>query len=332
MNILNQNKDLFWQTIAKYNRFLLCLHVSADADSLCSNTAMKELLVKMGKNVTIITGNNKTFSKDLQNLPWLDLVTVSTVEELNLADYDCFIMIDAAVEDRLHALGNQMSLPKIVIDHHISNNIVDAELGIVDGQYSSAAQMVYELGIGYEPHTTDFLQAVYIGMYADTGGFKFNVSPRLFEVASSICEQTDVTKIVSHYSQSIGRDDMAMLGIAANNNEMFDVGGLNFCLVTISNENMNKYPEIVDETNTNTVVKLFSDMKGIDVLVIASQRDEDDWRVRVRSFIDGEHAKQIAEYFGGGGHPHAASGKFPKALPQTVTEAIKNATIELYNK
>lgn len=331
MEILKQNKQKFWDTIAKYNSFILCLHVNADADSLGSNIAMSELLVQMGKKVTILAGKNKSFSKELHNLGWLKFVSNHRVEDLHieLMEKACFIILDASNEDRLHGMGDKMPLPKIVIDHHLGNNIIGAELSIVDTEFSSASQMVYELVEGQGPFTTDFLQAVFMAMYGDTGGFKHGISPRVFEIASIICEQVDMQPLINAYNNSVGSDDMAMLAIATNHMEFFNVSNVHFCLTVISKDEMDKYAEINAETNSNFVVRTLAQVNGIDVLVIASQEDEDHWRVRFRSFNPTGYAKAMAESIGGGGHPMAASGTIVTDNPRTVSAIIKSKAIKI---
>lgn len=330
MEVLKQNKQKFWDMIAKYNSFLLCLHVNADADSLCSNVAMSELLVQMGKKVTILDGKNFSFSKDLHNLGWLQFVSNHRVEELHLElmDKPCFIMLDASNEDRLHDMGDKMTLPKIVVDHHLGNNIVGAELSIVDTEFSSASQMVYELGEGHGPFTTDYLQAVFMGMYGDTGGFRHGLSARVFEIASVIQKQVDMQPLINTYNNSVGPDDMAMLAIATNHMELFNVGSICFCITVISNEEMSKYSEITNETNSNFVVRTLGQQKGIDVLIVANQGTYFKWRVRFRSFGQNNYAKIMAESIGGGGHPMAASGTIVTDNPRTVSAIVKSNAIK----
>lgn len=335
MDILKQNKQKFWDTVEKYDNFILCLHVNADADSLCSNIAMSELLTQMGKNVTILAGKNKTFSKELHNLGWLQFITNHSVEglHLNLMQKACFIMLDASSEDRLHNMGDKMPLPKIVIDHHAGNNIAGAELAIIEPAFSSASQMVYELGVNNVPFTTDYLQAVFMGIYSDTGGFRHGLSVRVFEIAEIVFQRVDMQPMINAYNNSVGHDDMAMLTIATNHIEYFDVGSLHFCMTVISKDEMGKYSEINEETNSNFIIKTLKRLANIDILVVASQGfgdDNDKWRVRFRSFNADGYAKKMAESIGGGGHPMAASGAITTNNSRAVSVIIKYKAREIY--
>lgn len=333
MEILKQKRQEFWDTISKYNNFLLCLHVNADADSLCSNIAMSELLTQMGKTVEILAGKNDSFSKELHNLNWLRFVANHYVEDCNFKEYDCFIMLDASNEDRLHDMGDKMPLPKIVIDHHVSNNITGAELSIVDKSFSSASQMVYELGVSHAPFTTDYLQAVFMGIYGDTGGFKHGISARVFEIASTIYQRVEVQHLIDTYNNSIGPDDLAMMAIATNNMEFFEIKGLRFCMAIISSDEMAKYSDVItSETNSNLIIRTLRQTKNIHVLCVASQEDEDHWRVRFRSFNNTDYAKSMAESIGGGGHSNAASGILVANGPRVVSKIIKTNAINLYGK
>lgn len=337
MDILQKNKQKFWDAIEKYDNFILCLHVNADADSLGSNIAMSELLTQIGKTVTILAGKNKFFSKELHGLGWLQIVSSNGVEDLDFESLGktCFIMLDTSNEDRLHDMSDKMPLPKIVVDHHASNNIVGAEVSIVDPTFSSASQMVWELSVdcGYFPHTTDFYQAVFMGIYSDTGGFKHGLSARVFEIAESVYQRVDMQPLIDAYNNSVGPDDMLMLAIATNHLEFFAVGSVHFCMAVISQNEMAKYAEINNQSNSNFVVRTLQQQVNVDVLIVANQESEDNWRVRFRSFNNTDHAKKMAQsIFGGGGHSMSASATLVTSNPRTVSAVIKNNAIKIYGK
>lgn len=327
----NQTKKDFKETIDKYNRFLLCLHVNADADSLCSNIAMFEFLTSLGKRVTILAGKNNRFSRELAGLSnWLKLVANHTVEEIDFGQYDCFIMLDAYSEERLYDTKH-MPLPKVVIDHHESNTISDAEFLIVDSAYSSASHMVYDLCFEYAPHSRDYLLAVYMGIYSDTGGFRYGVSSEVHEVCSYICKQVDPSGLVKNYNQSIGVEDISVLSIATTNIKDFSVGDLKIYATTISQKDIRQKFGILDVNwNSNIAIRFLSEINGADVICVASEEESGLWRMRFRSFVEGLHAKILAESFGGGGHKHAASGTFLNNEPRAVIAEVKKHVEELF--
>lgn len=325
----------FWDIVNEHNNFILCLHVDADADSLGSNIAMRELLTQMGKKVTLLAGKNESFSKDLRDLDgWLSTVSNHGVDYLHLdvMESTCFIMIDTSNEDRLHDVKIPSNIHKIVFDHHASNNITGALLSIIDSDFSSASQMVWELAVEKSGlHTDDFCKAVFMGIYGDTGGFKHGISDRVFEIASIIQRRVNIEPLINAYNNSVGYDDMAMLSIATNHLEFFNVGRLRFCMTTISKDEIAKHHEIGKETNSNFVVRVLEQQKDIDVLVVANQDTEDRWRVRFRSFGQNDYAKAMAEIVsGGGGHPNAASGTIVTNNYRTVSAMIKANAIKIF--
>jgi bifunctional oligoribonuclease and PAP phosphatase NrnA len=326
--------DKFGELLNKYDRFLLCLHENADADSLCINIAMAELLTACEKTVTIVAGKNQSFSKELHNLAdWLRIVFPSKVEELDLSNYDCFIMLDASNEERLHDMGDKMTLPKIVVDHHVGNNITGAELSIVDPSLSSASQMVYEIAYPIlHAMTKDFLLAVYMGIYGDTGGFKHGMSARTHQICGQIYRAgADPSGLVDAYNKSVGVDDVAMLAIATSNLKRFNANGVRFCVTTISQSDIEKHPEILPESNSNFVVRTLDQMHNVDVLVVANQQEGDSWRVRFRSFINGgSHACDMAKALGGGGHAQAASCTIYNNDPRGIVASVKREAFEIY--
>lgn len=326
-----QTKKLFWDTVNRFDRFLLCLHVNADADSLCSNIAMSELLVSRGKSVTILAGKNTTFSKELVNLnDWLKIVSNHSVEEIDFGQYDCFIMLDAHNEERLYDTKD-MPLPKIVIDHHRDNQIQDAEFKVVLSNYSSTAEMIYDLASSYISLSDDFLLAVYMGIYGDTAGFKYNVRSAVHEICSEICRRVDPSKLVLDYNKTLEAYDLDVLSIAISNLKQFKVSNLSFGVTTLPMKDVFEKIGFDKKWSSNVATKVLSDVNDLDVLCIASEREPGVWRIRFRSFVNGSHARILAETFKGGGHDKASGGVFYNNEPRAVVAKIKESAEKLFS-
>lgn len=327
----NQTKKLFWEAVNKFDRFLLCLHVNADADSLCSNIAMSELLVSRGKSVTILAGKNETFSNELVRLSnWLALVSNHKVEEIDFGQYDCFIMLDAHNEERLYDTKD-MPLPKIVIDHHRDNQIEGAEFKVVLSNYSSTAEMIYDLASNYVPPSDDFLLAVYMGIYGDTAGFKYNVRSAVHQICSEICRKVDPSKLVLDYSKTLEMHDLDVLSIAISNLRKFKISNLSFGVTTLPMSEVVNKIGLDTKWSSNIATRVLSDINNLDVLCIASEREPGVWRIRFRSFVDGDHARVLAETFQGGGHNKASGGVFYNNEPCAVVAKIKENAEKLFS-
>jgi nanoRNase/pAp phosphatase (c-di-AMP/oligoRNAs hydrolase) len=224
-----------------------------------------------------------------------------------------------------------MPLAKMVIDHHVGNNITGTDFVIVDSSYSSTSQMIYELASDKVSPSKDYLEAIYIGMYADTGGFKYNVSPRVHEACAEIMSRVDVSEKLKKYTQSTTPDDIVILSIATTNLKSFVVQGIRFYITTISQDDIVGKLQNPNLWSSNIATRVLSDLNDVDVLCVASEKESGVWRIRFRSFIEGSHARILAESFSGGGHNKAAGGVIFTNDHRAVLAEIKKHAEKLFS-
>lgn len=298
-------KQEFWETIEKYDRFLLCLHKNADLDSLCSNLAMRELLLRAGKTVTLLAGENNNFPESFAIFATdLRFISNHSIPEIDQNDYDYFIMLDIASESRLYDVSSsQIVIPKIVIDHHAGNNISGAEFSFIDPSRSSTAEMVAELGF---IDSDEFKSYIYMGIYADTMGFKFSMSSRVFEILQKTFTKK-TTRMVLCFEKSFTINDFKLLQTVIEkekfvyNRESHKISLVVVCLSAVDTALLAPFAD------TGKIISIYEKRSDIDIFILAIQQGEDLWRLRIRSYVgDREYAKEIAEEFGGTGHAQSA--------------------------
>lgn len=300
MNI-EKIKQEFWETIEKYDRFLLCLHRYVDMDSFASNLAMWDLLVVNGKTVTLLGGENESFPKNFEVFAdEMKFICRGTLADINQSDYDCIILLDVAGEDRLYDVNSlQVTIPKVVIDHHAGNNISGAEFSFIDPSRSSTAEMVAELGF---IDSEEFKSYIYMGIYADTMGFLYNMSGKVFEILKKVYSES-AQNLVTKYQRTVDFSDLGIIKtgiekmrfITNKQNEGFSIAVIAF-----------DWNDTVYSKNTGPLIELMGKHSALDVLVVVTPNKPGSYRLRVRSYIPGGHARSIAELFDGSGHNESA--------------------------
>lgn len=300
MNI-EKIKQEFWETIEKYDRFLLCLHRYVDMDSFASNLAMWDLLVVNGKTVTLLGGENESFPKNFEVFAdEMKFICRGTLADINQSDYDCIILLDVAGEDRLYDVNSlQVTIPKVVIDHHAGNNISGAEFSFIDPSRSSTAEMVAELGF---IDSEEFKSYIYMGIYADTVGFKYNMTPKVYEVLQKV--HTNTTEaLIKRYERTVDFSELGIIKtgiekmrfITNKQNEGFSIAVIDF-----------SWDDISYSKNTGPLVELMGKHSDLDVLVVVTPDKPGSYRLRIRSYVPGGYARVIAELFDGSGHNESA--------------------------
>lgn len=317
MNIEKIRKE-FWEEIEKYDRFLLCLHRFVDMDSLCSNAAMMDLLLSKGKTVTLLAGENEIFPKNFEIFAdEMKFVCRETLSGIDQGEYDCLIMLDIAGEDRLSEKLVKITIPKMVIDHHAGNNITGTVFSFIDPKRSSTAEMVAELGW---IDSDDFKNLIYMGIYADTVGLQYNVSPRVHQILGK-AYNSQTQSIVQQYEKSMSVGDLELVRIAIKNLKFItnkSKEGVSVAVVDLNEFDLSSGGE------SQYVISLLEKSRDIDVLIVVTHEKKKKFRLRIRSYIPGGFARRIAEIFGGSGHDDSAGASIGEVqyldLPEKVRE------------
>jgi phosphoesterase RecJ-like protein len=108
-----------------------------------------------------------------------------------LKNVDLLIVLDISDVKRLGVLADSvraLTVPKLVIDHHIESDEPPGTIVVRDVAACATAELVYDIAIvlGWEI-TAPIARSLYTGMLTDTGGFRFsNTSPRCLAVAAQL--------------------------------------------------------------------------------------------------------------------------------------------------
>ena len=160
--------------IATARRILVSGHLSPDGDSLGSMIALSRLLRQAGYDA-VATADLNALGKPgfLEGVG--DLVPVRKLRRQRR--FDLLIAVDCGSFDRMPPEVRPVAerLPRICIDHHVTNDGSFADVSIIDPEASSAGEIVWRFAKWCEwPIDRVAAEALWVAMVTDTGRFAYD--------------------------------------------------------------------------------------------------------------------------------------------------------------
>lgn len=316
-----------WKEAQKAKSILLTFHPSPDGDSIGSSLALFHALTNIGKKVTLISGDSD-FPKNFSNIPGSSKVLSKNFFQINLNDYDLFIITDISNQKQISKQG-EVIIPKklktIIIDHHASSSKF-ANINLINVNSPATCQLVYDLFKTNKIKITKSIAAcLFIGLYTDTGGFKYsNTTYKTFLAASELSRiYSDFNKLIFEIENNDQPDRLKFLSLM--------LGSINTYLsdkVAIASIDFNT---IQKNNIDNSVVNgsdIANDVKSvigwdIGVSMIEAQPNLIKISFRTRDSKKYDLTK-IAVAIGGGGHKAAAGAVLTNmSIPEAKDLLIK---------
>lgn len=302
--------------IKSVEKILMHCHVRPDPDSVGSVLGMKLALEKIGKKVIVISGDD--FPLEVVNfLPKFDEIEIKSFDEVDLSNFDLYLCLDTGGQGQItykKELQFPLSIPTIIIDHHISNPKF-GEINLVMPKISSCSEIVYLLLKDWDIDIDkDIATCLYTGIWADTGGFKYaSVTADTYRIA------TELVKIGANFNEIIFK----LTSIKTNNMLAFAkiMGGMksyfqNKLLIAKISLSIFREFGISDSgvSNTKDLVAQFLSSCIEPELTVVIYEFDDSGRSSISMRSNNPRkiwdVSKLAEQMGGGGHKQAAGGKF----------------------
>ena len=321
MKMKNDPIELISEKIIQSQRIVITSHLRPDGDSLCTSLALYFIGKLLGKDMAIINKDNTPFP--FNHYPDIENIVIGQIAPQK---FDAVILLECANIGRSGHL-NIEDYFKINIDHHYSNDYY-ADINWVYPQASAVAEMAVKLGkkLGVK-FTPKIASHLYCGIVSDTGSFQFsNTNAEAFKSCYELV--------------TLGASPIKVSELLFNNNPPEKIKLLGFVLSTLqmSKEGdiavITMFKEYLDNLNlkeidTEDITTLTRSIKGVKMVLFFKETAEDTFRVSLRS-KGPANAAMVAEYFGGGGHRHAAgftvTGKHEKLIqdiPKKVHRFLK---------
>ncbi len=240
------------------------------------------------------------------------------------------IALDSADLNRLGEWSNLFENHKntAAIDHHITHREF-ADITVID-DISSTCEMMYQLYLEMGAKLSlEAMCDLYIGIATDTGNFKYSsVTGSTHRAAAELIEAGVPFSDISKKLFDTFSKEYLELKSRAINALKFYCGG-KIAVLNLLNEDFEECG--IDEAAASPIVTLPSSISGVEVGVYIRQRDENEYKVSLRS-VKYVNVADLASNFGGGGHIRAA-GYSVKAdmLNENIKSLIEQAEGQLQN-
>jgi phosphoesterase RecJ-like protein len=314
-----------WKQIDHSNKILLHCHPGPDGDCVGSSLAFYHVLKNMGKDVVLIQGDN-SIPNNLSSLPGIDKITPKNIFQIDLNQFDLFIINDSSSIKQITRLGD-FKFPKklvtVVIDHHLSSEKF-AKINLVLPKYPATCQILFELFQLRKIRITPKIAAcLYIGLYTDSGGFKYvNTTYKTLSIASVLARvYPNFTKLIFNHENSDQPDRLKFISVLLSSIENYYSDHVAVASITysqiqslqFSTQTLNNYSEISN---------MLKSVVGWDIAITMMETQPNVVKVsfRTRDSKIYDLSKIALATKSGGGHRAAAGA----TLNQPLDEAKKN--------
>ena len=306
------------------NKIAISGHKNPDYDAISSALAVQEILSQNSISADIVLetelDNSFAYYKETRKF---------VIEPKQ--KYDVLICVDSAeikmlpnfVAEMLGSVKHSFN-----IDHHSNSNY--AAFNFVKVGISSCCEVIYYLFKKHFKLTQTMAEALYMGIYTDTGGFVYsNTAKDTFAcLADLIGTGINASQLLLKCFRSKTINEFEITKKAFNSIQFYDNGRI---AVSILRENDFK------ETNATLndskfIVPYLPTIQGVDVGISITEPGDGEVHVSLRTSNDEVDVSKIARNFGGGGHVKASGLTLKGDFDKAVTALINYTKYTLENK
>lgn len=318
---------LAWQEFAKKvdeaERVLLTTHVRPDGDALGSELGMADLLIQKGKEVEILNA-----SPTPPRYWFMDPGDPPRVKFLQMGvsappwEPDLIVILDTGTWSQLAELGpyiKQSAAPKVVIDHHVSQDELGA-LRLVDTSAAACGMLVYEAF--HQLHgelTPASAAALFVAIAMDTGWMRHsNCSTEVFAALGDLLHHgAQPSQLYRQLFECNRVERLKLLGIMLERIKLIADGKLAYSHVL--------WQDIIDvgahPMETEDLINFPMSLEGAEGALIFIGQSEGGTKVSFRS--QGKlDCSELASRFGGGGHRAAAGASLSLPVEQAMATVL----------
>lgn len=245
-----------------------------------------------------------------------------------LAGVDALVALDVSDVKRLGHLtsaARALTVPRIVIDHHVPTDEPAGEVVFADVAACATGELLYDFAVteGLEIDAAT-AEALYSAILTDTGGWRYsNTTARCHRIAADLLERgVDPEELYRRIYASVSPGRLWLLREALETLGVDPDYGISW--LSITNESLDRYN--VSSDDLDGIVEHPRSIAGTRVALFFRDLGYGKVKVSFRSTGDID-VNRLARQFGGGGHEKAAGALIPGTLAE-VRERVVHAARE----
>lgn len=292
---------------------LVVSHENPDADTLGAALAVRTLVERNGGRATAVCSDPVP-----QLYGFLPGVETVRTDPDPARHHDLLVIVDCGSLDRVGAVRQRhprlfAELPRVIIDHHLSN---DGEVPTdwIDPRSAATCEMVTllaaRLGVPLDAGEGSLATALMAGIVMDTATFAHpNATPRTLAVAAALVEAgAPLSEISRRLYRSKPDAQLRLFGRVLDRLESADEGRVVWSTLT----DVDLASTGTDAAHSEGIIDLLSQAERAEVAILFKEQGSVT-RISVRTKPGGVDATVLTGTFGGGGHARAAGATV--ALP-----------------
>ena len=317
--------DIVVERIRGARRVLAVGHENPDADTLGATLAIVRLVEAQGGAADPVTSDPPPALYD-----FLSGVERVRSDPDTTADYDLVVISDCGSLDRLGEVGRRHAelfdrVPRVVIDHHASNDGAGAA-DWIDPVAAATCEMVtllaLRLGVPLDADDGRLATALMGGIVMDTATFAHpNATPRTLAVSAALVEAGAPLSDISRRLYRTKPDaQLRLFGRVLDRLETADGGRIVWSTLTDAD---------LTETGTHAshsegIIDLLAQAEDAEVAILFKE-DPRGTRLSVRTRPGGVDATVLTGRFGGGGHARAAGATIESSIDEARPAVLAEA-------
>jgi len=305
-------------------RVALSTHMNADGDGCGSESAIARLLAQRGLTSRIV---NPTPWPDLFDfLLGDDVVEQSDKGTAALSGIDLLLVVDISDVKRLGNLTDavrRLTVPKIVIDHHVASDDPAGDIVLADTTACATGELVYDLACELDLEITpEIARSLYAAILTDTGGFRFsNTTPRSHAIAAELLScGVDPEEMYQRVYASAPAGRVRLLAEVLTTLGVDERCGVSW--LSMPAGSLERYS--VRSEDLDGIVEHARSIAGTRMAIFFRDLGYGKVKISFRSTGDVD-VNQFARRFGGGGHVKASGALVAGTLDQVRERVVADA-------
>jgi phosphoesterase RecJ-like protein len=319
--------DAVVEAVGSARRVLAVGHENPDADTLGASLAICRIVERLGGSATPVCTDPVPPLYDF--LPGIERFRMDPETGAN---YDLLVVSDCGTLDRVGAVRSRHAelfdrLPRVVLDHHASNDAAGPADWIDPGAAATCemvALLANRLGVPLDADDGALAAALMAGIVMDTATFAHpNATPRTLLVSAALIEAGAPLSDISRRLYRTKPDaQLRLFGRVLDRLEHADDGRIIWSTLLESD----LVATGTSAPHSEGIIDLLAQAERAEVAILFKEQGQAT-RISVRTRPGGVDATELTGRFGGGGHARAAGATvelpIDEARPAVLAEASR---------